>query len=148
MPFAPGDKVHVKAIGKGTVREARNGERYLVEVNGRSILTTGDQLTAQVIQKRGRAKATVIKRSHNAYDPPSDSAASLDLHGYTVEESLDVVAAFLNGALLSGAAEVRIIHGRSGGRLKTSLHGQLKRMPSIRSFAVDPRNAGVTIVKL
>ena len=73
---------------------------------------------------------------------------SLDLHGLTVEESTEVVAGFLNDAMLAGAAEARIIHGRSGGRLKSSLHAQLKRIASIRGYALDPRNAGVTIVRL
>ena len=61
---------------------------------------------------------------------------------------MDAAAAFLNDALLTGVAEVRIIHGRSGGKLRASLHAQLKRIASIRSYAVDPRNAGVTVVKL
>ena len=32
MAFAPGDEVHVAALGKGVVREVRNGGRYLVEL--------------------------------------------------------------------------------------------------------------------
>ena len=148
-PFFPGDAIHVKAIGKGTVLEVRNSGRYLVDVNGRSIVTTGDQLTAQERpRKPARMKATPAKRTSHVDDRRSDTAASLDLHGLTVDEALDAVAAFLNKALLTGAAEVQIIHGRSGGRLKASLHEQLKRIASIRSYAVDPRNAGVTIVKL
>jgi DNA mismatch repair protein MutS2 len=54
---------------------------------------------------------------------------------------------FLNSALLAGSSEVRIIHGRSGGKIKAALHALLKGMPSIRSVRVDPRNAGVTIVE-
>ena len=57
MSFAPGDAIHVKAIGKGIVREVRNGGRYLVEVNGRSIVTTSDQLTAVASSKKP-ARAT------------------------------------------------------------------------------------------
>ena len=148
-PFVSGDAVHVKTIGKGTVREVRNSGRYLVEVNGRSIVTTGDQLTAQESpRKRARAKTTPAIRTFHVDNRPSDFAASLDLHGLTVDEALGAVAAFLNNALLTGAAEVQIIHGRSGGRLKASLHEQLKRIASIRGYAIDPRNAGVTIVKL
>ena len=145
MAFAPGDFIHVKAIGKGTVLEVRNGGRYLVQVKGRSIVTTSDQLTAI---ERPRPARTPAARVPDVDDRPSGTAASLDLHGLTVDEALDAVAAFLNNALLSGAAEVQIIHGRSGGRLKASLHKQLKRIESIRGYAVDPRNAGVTIVKL
>ena len=34
MAFQAGDPVHVALFGKGTVREARNGGRYLVDVKG------------------------------------------------------------------------------------------------------------------
>jgi DNA mismatch repair protein MutS2 len=146
MAFAPGDAIHVRAIGKGVVREVRNGGRYLVEVNGRSIVTTADQLTAQ--ESVREAKKTLAKPVRDAYDRSSDAPISLDLHGLTVDEATDAAAAFLNDALLTGVAEVRIIHGRSGGKLRASLHAQLKRIASIRSYAVDPRNAGVTVVKL
>jgi DNA mismatch repair protein MutS2 len=145
MAFAPGDAIHVKAIGKGIVREVRNGGRFLVEVNGRSIVTTADQLTAQ--ESAPKRKNSPVKRAPHTYDRASDAPVSLDLHGLTVDESMEAVATFLSDALLAGAGEVRIIHGRSGGRLKSSLHAQLKRIASIRGYAIDPRNEGVTIVK-
>jgi dsDNA-specific endonuclease/ATPase MutS2 len=145
MAFVPGDAIHVKAIGKGIVREVRNGGRYLVEVNGRSIVTTADQLTAQA--SAPKQKKTPSRRAPDAYERTSGEPMSLDLHGLTVEESMEAIAAFLNNAMLAGAAEARIIHGRSGGRLKASLHAQLKRIASIRGYALDPRNAGVTIVR-
>ena len=145
MAFVPGDAIHVKAMGKGIVREVRNGGRYLVEVNGRSIVTTEDQLTAQEIARK--KKAAPVKRAPAAYDRSSDVVPSIDLHGLTVDEAMVAVASFLNDALLSGAAEGQIIHGRSGGKLKASVHAQLKRIASIRSYGVDPRNAGVTVVR-
>lgn len=149
MTFAAGDAVHVKAIGKGTVREVRNGGRYLVDVNGRSILTSVDQLTAIEISAKASRRATAPpRRSVPVWEAPTDASASLDLHGYTVDEAVDAVAAFLNEALLAGNAEVRIIHGRSGGKIKAAVHRQLKGIPSIRRYSVDPRNAGVTIVML
>ncbi|HVS32566.1 MAG TPA: Smr/MutS family protein [Thermoanaerobaculia bacterium] len=149
MPFAPGDLVHVAALGKGTVREARNGERYLVEVKGRSLVVTGGQLTMQAgTKKLARPKSGAASRPPQEYEGPPTPPASLDLHGNTVAEALEAVIAFLNSALLSGASEVRLIHGRSGGKIKAALHAQLKGMRSIRSIRVDPANAGVTIVEL
>ena len=149
MPFNAGDLVHVAGLGKGTVREVRNGGRYLVDVKGRSLVTTADQLTLQQVPRRsGRPKIASAARPPDQYEPAESNPASLDLHGSTVAEALDAVSAFLNTALLAGNGEVRIIHGRSGGRIKAALHARLKEMPSIRRFQVDPRNAGVTIVEL
>jgi DNA mismatch repair protein MutS2 len=66
----------------------------------------------------------------------------------TTAEAIEALDAFLNDALLAGAGEARVIHGRSGGKLKTAVHARLRQLPSIRGFRVDPRNAGVTIVQL
>jgi DNA mismatch repair protein MutS2 len=147
MPFVPGDLVHVAGLGKGTVREVRNGERYLVDVKGRSLVTTGDQLTRQESpRKPPRGKTESTRHAPQEYRIEEAPAASLDLHGKTVAEALEALSEFVNAALLAGNSEVRIIHGRSGGKIKAAVHAQLKGMPSIRSVRVDPRNAGVTIV--
>ena len=146
MPFAPGDDVHVAALGKGVVREVRNGGRYLVELKGRSIVAAEIQLTA-VDHKKRREKGAQVPP-----DGVTDSAvrahvsASLDLHGMTVEEAVAALDTFLNDALLAGAADARVIHGRSGGRIKAAVHARLKQLAVARSFRVDPANPGVTII--
>ena len=145
MSFAPGDAIHLRAIGKGVVREVRNGGRYLVEVNGRSIVATLDQLTAVEPPKKTKKAAAVVRP---VFEQRSEATLSLDLHGLTVDEAVERVASFLNDALMKGAAEVRIIHGRSGGKLKAALHRQLKGISSVRGFRVDPRNEGVTVIDL
>jgi DNA mismatch repair protein MutS2 len=145
MTFSIGDAVHVKALGKGTVREVRNGGRYLVEVGGRAIVARGDELTAiEKPKKAGRPQKVV----RPVYESSSAAASSIDLHGYTVDEAVEALASFLNAALLSGVAEVHIIHGRSGGKIKAAVHAQLRRIPAVRGFRIDPANAGVTIVTL
>jgi DNA mismatch repair protein MutS2 len=145
MTFVVGDTVHVKAVGKGIVREVRNGGRYLVDVNGRAIVALGDQLTAIANPKKVERARNV---SRPEYANAAHAATSIDLHGHTVDEAVEALAAFLNAALLAGVAEVHIIHGRSGGKIKAAVHNQLRRIPSVRSFRVDPANAGVTIVTL
>lgn len=63
-------------------------------------------------------------------------------------EAAAAVDAFLNDAMLAGHSEVRIIHGISGGRVKSAVHARLKGVSAVRAFRVDPANAGVTIVTL
>ena len=72
--------------------------------------------------------------------------SSLDLHGKTVEEAVEALDTFLNDALLAGLAEVQVIHGRSGGRIKAAVHTRLRALSVVRAFRVNERNAGVTIV--
>jgi len=145
MPFSPGDPVHVAALGKGIVREVRNEHRYLIELKARSVVVAEDQLTAIRQTKRSSTHA-----STTAPDTPTRGhvPTSLDLHGMTVEEAVAALDAFLSDALLAGHAEVRVIHGRSGGRVKAAAHARLKRVSAVRAFRVDPANPGVTIVSL
>jgi DNA mismatch repair protein MutS2 len=72
----------------------------------------------------------------------------IDLHGMTVADALERAERALNDALLADESELRLIHGRSGGRIKSALHQWLKGAPSVRKFRLDPRNEGVTIVLL
>ena len=54
----------------------------------------------------------------------------------------------LSEALLADAEVLRLIHGRSGGRIRAALHRRLRELPGVRAFRLDPRNEGVTIVEL
>ena len=149
MTFGRDDPVHVAGLGKGIVREARNGGRYLVEIKGRSLVVDGHQLApAEPARTPRRGKPADLDIQGSAVEPTVRASPSLDLHGRTVDESLDALDAFLNTALLAGNAEVQIIHGRSGGRIKAAVHARLKLMTSVRNFRLDPRNPGVTIVTL
>lgn len=147
--FGPGDRVHVAGLGTGIVREARNGGRYLVEVKGRAMVVEGNQLQPAESPRARRVKppAGDVKAPGSAR-ASSGAAPSLDLHGLTVIEAVDALDSFLNDALLNGTADVRVIHGRSGGALKAAVHRRLAELPAVRGFRLDPINPGVTIVSL
>lgn len=69
-------------------------------------------------------------------------------HVYVASFGKAVVREARNDAILSSLTEVRVIHGRSGGRLKAAVHARLRALPSVRSFRVDPANPGTTLVTL
>ena len=149
--FNPGDHVHVASVGKGVVREVRNGGRCLVEIKGRSMLVDATQLAALDEPKRqtkgpatGAAAADVVEETPFR----TGVATSIDLHGMTTSEALIALDTFLNDAILAGASEVRVIHGRSGGRVKAAVHGRLKIVSSVRAFRLDPANPGATLITL
>jgi DNA mismatch repair protein MutS2 len=147
MTFAPGDPVHVALFGRGIVREARNGGRYLVEVKRTAMVVTASQLTAS--DARPPARRLPVEAPGGGLDVSRGHAASsIDLHGKTTLEAAAAVDEFLNDALLAGIAEARIIHGISGGRVKAAVHARLKQIGSVRAFRIDPSNPGVTIVTL
>ncbi len=151
MPsFSPGDPVHIATLGKGLVRDVRNGGRYLVEIKGRSMIVEGDQLSAVEPGRSARKtkSSILITRDEGPVERPGQTPRSLDLHGKTAQAALDALDSFLNDALLDDTPEVLIVHGRGTGRIKSAVHARLAGMRSIRAFRLDPRNPGVTIVTL
>lgn len=146
--FTAGDLVHVTSIGKGVVREVRNGARYLVEVKGRHIVAAEDQLTADQSRKRRTSEPAASLPDETVGRGSSERAVSLDLHGLTVDQAITALDAFLSDAILAGSAEARVIHGRSGGRVRAAVHARLKAVTAVRSFRLDPSNPGVTLVTL
>jgi len=147
MPFTLGDRVHVATIGTGVVREARNRGRYVVEIKGQSFVVNEVQLTAADPIKRGSSKSvtdsdTPASRSTTRVGSPPQ----LDLHGMTTIEAIVALDVFINDAILAGYDSVRVIHGRSGGRLKAAVHARLREVTAVKRFGVDSANHGVTIV--
>jgi len=148
--FSAGDGVQTP-LGKGIVCEVRKNGRLLVEVQGRAVVI--EEISVQPLDairpKRGRKKSTERERPP---DPPRDhhrpARGEVDLHGLTVEEALARAEEALNDAMLADLPELRLIHGKSGGRIKSALHQRLRRIVTVRGIRLDPRNPGVTIVAL
>jgi DNA mismatch repair protein MutS2 len=145
MAFAPGDRVHVAMLGTGVVREVRNGGRYLVELKGRSVVVAERQMAPAAATRRHGRPAAAAPVDDDA--ETGTSPRSIDLHGMTAADAAEALDAFLSTALLEGARQVRVIHGRSGGRLRGAVHARLEQVPAVRGFSIDPRNPGVTIVR-
>lgn len=127
--------------------EVRSGGRVVVELKGRRTVVDESQVERAQPERASRAnKTSEVHDEGTTRDP--HAAASIDLHGKTVDEAIDALDAFMNDALLAAHAEVRIIHGRSGGRIKDAVHKHLRALPPVKSFRLDPSNPGVTIVTL
>jgi DNA mismatch repair protein MutS2 len=148
--FTPGDSVQTR-FGKGVVREIRNGNRLMVEVQGATLVVKDNEVSMLTPpRKRSREPRTFEGESQTVRSTRESRtmSAEIDLHGLTVEEALDRVQQALSDAMLADVSELRFIHGRSGGRIRTTLQQCLRDTPSVRKFRLDPRNEGVTIVSL
>jgi DNA mismatch repair protein MutS2 len=144
--FRAGDPVQTP-LGKGVVREAGNSGRLTVEIRGRSVVV--DETTVAPLD----TERSLARQGRPAPAPPTPlsarrPAAEVDLHGLTVEEALVRAEQGLNDALLADDPELRLIHGKSGGRIRAALHRRLREIPAVRAFRLDPGNPGVTIVSL
>jgi DNA mismatch repair protein MutS2 len=138
------------SFGKGIVCEVRNNGRFLVDVRGRALVVKESEISVIEAgpQSRFRDRTLNERRVRPQVQPDAaDEAREVDLHGLTVEAALARAEQALNEALLSDVAELRLIHGRSGGRIRAALHRLLREIPSVRGFHLDPRNEGVTLVR-
>ena len=146
--LARGDAVQTP-FGKGVILELRNKGRLLVEVHGRALEVRECDVSA--LDAAGRSGMLRLGERVAGRSPQADRAAGpaveVDLHGLTVEEALTRAEEALNDALLANALDLRLIHGRSGGRIRAALHKRLREISSIRGFHLDPGNDGVTIVR-
>ena len=148
--FTAGDAVQTP-FGKGVLREVRNGGRLMVDVEGRTLVLAESEVSElDPSRKRSRARTSSSESGVERTGPKHGARSELteiDLHGLTVEEALQHVQQVLSQALLADVGELRLIHGRSGGRIRAALHRRLREISSVR-FRLDPRNPGVTIVSL
>ena len=75
----------------------------------------------------------------------------LDLRGMTVEEALLELDAFLDDAVLAGLGQVRIIHGKGTGALRSAVQQHLRGHRQIKSFRLGrygEGETGVTVAEL
>ena len=142
--FAPGDAVQTP-FGKGLVCAVRNHGRLLVQVQQRTMVVDAAAVTALTARQRLASPPT---DAAGTAEPQRHAPTDVDLHGLRVDEALARIDAALDAALRAGHAELRFIHGRSGGRLRGALHERLRAISAVRGLRLDPRNPGVTIVSL
>lgn len=103
-------------------------------------------------------KAATQETLTENYRPPVDLnekmlqfSFNLDIRGKRGEEALVELDQFLNNALMLGYNELRIVHGKGDGILRTLVRNHLKKYKEVTGMTdehADRGGAGVTIVKL
>jgi DNA mismatch repair protein MutS2 len=155
-------------IAEAPLQEARPGMRVKwLKQNAVATVLEAPDSSRRVLVEVGTLRARVALselRLHEAAAPTrleplpkisnSDTPATLpeiDLRGMRVDEALAAVDKFLDGALLAGWNEVRLIHGKGTGALRQSISNFLKKHPQTQRFheaAMGEGDYGVTVVEL
>ncbi|OGD18871.1 MAG: DNA mismatch repair protein MutS [Candidatus Aminicenantes bacterium RBG_13_64_14] len=58
----------------------------------------------------------------------------LDLHAFSPKDVKDLVPGYIEECLRRGIMELRIIHGKGTGTLKSIVHGLLEKNPHVAGF--------------
>ena len=82
---------------------------------------------------------------------PLPITGELDLHTFRPSDLGELIPAYLGECAARGIHEVRIVHGKGTGTLRTTVHARLQRDPQVASFRLGDETSGswgATIVML
>ena len=77
----------------------------------------------------------------------SDVSDELDVRGRRAQEAREAVRAFVDDAALAGLAQVRVIHGRGTGAVRTAVRDELDRHPLVEGRESESAD-GATVAHL
>ena len=145
----PGDRIVIKGIGEGEVLEFKNNN-VLVKSG---LLKTRVKLSDIMILDKPKKKP--VKTQHNVYRTSSradaDVKTEIDMRGETVDEALSELGLFIDRCVLNNIEEIRIIHGKGMGALRSAVTDYLKTHPNVSEYRLGRYGEGengVTIAKL
>ncbi|MDO8540231.1 MAG: Smr/MutS family protein [Opitutaceae bacterium] len=82
---------------------------------------------------------------------PLPITGELDLHTFRPSDLGELLPAYFDECRSRGILEVRVIHGKGTGTLRTTVHALLRRLPHVESFRLGDETSGswgATIVTL
>lgn len=144
-----GDRVVIKGIGEGEVVEFKNNNVFVKS----GLLKTRVKLSDIMIIDKPKKKP--VKTQHNLYRTSSradkDVKTEIDMRGETVDEAIGELGLFIDRCVLNNIEEIRIIHGKGTGVLRTAVGDYLKTYPNVAEYRLGRYGEGengVTIAKL
>lgn len=145
----PGDRIVIKGIGEGEVLEFKNNNVFVKS----GLLKTRVKLSDIMILDKPKKKP--VKTQHNVYRTSSradaDVKTEIDMRGETVDEALSELGLFIDRCVLNNIEEIRIIHGKGTGALRSAVTDYLKTHPNVSEYRLGrygEGESGVTIAKL
>jgi DNA mismatch repair protein MutS2 len=144
-PLAAGDPVVAPSLGvRGTIAEIVRDEAVVVGRGGLRVRVPLDRLRPD---RDGQSDTPVEPAVTIRTPTPTDAPSELDVRGRTAQESREAVRAFVDTAALAGRDELRVIHGRGTGAVRSAVRDELARHPLVSSHESDSAD-GATIVRL
>jgi len=151
----------------GDIVRIDGGETYgqLVEIKGKKALVESNSLRMTIALERltrSNKKAIPVDKSRlqqgrfqSIYDDINEKRKvfnpTLDLRGHRAEEAIEELHHFLDDARLLSEKELRILHGKGYGILKTVIRQQLQADPEVvdyHSERIELGGDGITVVHL
>ncbi len=135
---------------RGTVLTLPNSKGDLqVRVGIMSVKTNLQSI--RVIEELAPKKPKQKKASADAMGKTLSVGSELDVRGQNVEDAIYMIEKFLDDAIMSSLGQVRIIHGKGTGVLRSGIHSFLRKQKCVKAFRLGvfgEGDTGVTVVEL
>lgn len=148
-PVVKGDAVIIRAIGEGEVLDVKNNNVLVQSGMLKTRVKMSDLMLTEKKKKKAQKPAGNLYRTSSRAD--ADVKTELDLRGQTVDEALMNLSLFIDKCVLNNINEIRIIHGKGTGALRTAVTQELRNHSNIEEFRLGVYGEGengVTIAKL
>lgn len=148
-PVVKGDCVIIRSVGEGEVLEV--GKNNVLVQSGmlKTRVKMSDLMLAEKKKARSRSKSVSLYRSTSKTD--SDISSEIDLRGKTVDEGLHELLLYIDKCVLLNIHEIRIIHGKGTGALRSAVQQELRHHKNIADFrlgAYGEGDSGVTVAHI
>jgi DNA mismatch repair protein MutS2 len=154
-PLEAGDKIRIKSNGLTGEITRINNKRITISVG--NIISTIREEEIERISNREYNQS--IKSSSKYIGETAEGIQerrlnfkqSIDIRGERLSEAIDIVSRYIDDALMVGAAEVKILHGKGNGILKEEIRKYLKTIGGVVSCEDEDiryGGSGITIVRL
>ncbi|MCD4790056.1 MAG: Smr/MutS family protein [Bacteroidales bacterium] len=135
----------------GEVIEIKD-EDVVITFNSVTFRTTLDKLKKVSKKEAGKLKARNRKTGYSNIlnEKMANFNLQVDIRGKRGEDALSIVKQYINDAILLNISEVKILHGKGYGILRTLIHDYLRSIPDIKSFKdehIERGGHGITIVR-
>ncbi len=147
----------VRIKGQDTVGEVIALRGKDVEVAMGAIKTTIKINRLEKISKKEFKKLTIADEPNRSLkgidlnEKMMNFSFNIDIRGKRGEDAMQEIDSFLDDAIILGYPELRIVHGKGDGILRSLIRNQIKAYKQVASMTdehADRGGAGVTIVKM
>jgi DNA mismatch repair protein MutS2 len=151
-PIKTGDRVRLLNLGSdGEVLDV-SGDHVLVTY-GESMITSVKhkdiaRIPGSVAEKK---KGVSVQYDWNISQRKLHFKPEIDIRGKRGEEAIEIVRNFIDDALVVGVKELRVLHGKGNGILKSMVREYLRSLNVVRNCKdehVERGGAGITLVTL
>ncbi|MFP4664693.1 MAG: endonuclease MutS2 [Bacteroidales bacterium] len=145
----PGSLVYIKHLDQiGEVIDI--GEKNYVVSLG-NMMTSIEKHKVKLAENQKKQGRSKLSGGSSYLNRMSDFQHDIDLRGKRVDEAMSLLIDFIDNAVVAGARQVKILHGKGGGILRSAIRDYLSRQQEVERFEdedIRQGGDGITVVSL